>query len=771
MTPWMIRKRVSIRTENRTRLLSTPIWVLILASTWLYYAVGNAQPTLILQAGHRFPVTRLDMTRDGKTLASSDFNGVIKLWDVPSGQELFTLNSSDEPKRPGNMAFQLDPRGRWVASVGFMSKHVVVRATEPGAQRKVLPDSESVTKLVLNADGTTLVGLREDGTLRAWDTRTWRPDPRFGGPNGCKESHATSAMDETYGDQLMAFSKDSNEIVVEDMRGGITKWLASTGCEVEHFALKGVTPSAVVSLSPDGSYAATSDYRELHVWKVSEPDKPWTLKLEDDGLGQSGIRQAVFSHDSKRLAIRSEHGDVCLLDLETKLCLKLKAGPWQMFLVFSPDDSFLAVGQFSGEIKLIQLGNHAGETRTLSTQVDVPIDFALTDGARSLLTSIGSGIETWHLQSGARITPPFRAGSSGTRFTQNGEFYWTFAADGNLEIGHTSGLDKPRKLTGIHDDKEVVVNETGSKIAVSSGEEMSVVDVTSLESKDIGKVNHQSFDVQFSPSGRWLATRGITGQLMVFDLEKGEQRDLTIETTDVKALSFSPDSDSLVAGYEDGSLLRFNLRSHQQDQILAGSSLGVSSVAFDSSGERLAVGRADGSIQVYSFASREVTTTLAGSEGAAGQLRFRDDRILISLNEGDAIHIWDLKQKSELATLIDFKTGAWAVIGVDGRFDTSDVEETGLSVKWRMSEAPADLMPVEIFMRDYFTPKLLNKVLDPQPLPEVPSLTKLNRVQPKVAVLSAQEESDNSGTVSVRVEVKNQHSTVQMDSAGRFLTS
>lgn len=106
------------------------------------------------------------MTRDGKTLASSDFNGVIKLWDVPSGQELFTLNSSDEPKRPGDMAFQLDPRGRWAASVGFMTKHVVVRATEPGAQRKVLPDSESVTKLVLNADGTTLVGLREDGRLR-----------------------------------------------------------------------------------------------------------------------------------------------------------------------------------------------------------------------------------------------------------------------------------------------------------------------------------------------------------------------------------------------------------------------------------------------------------------------------------------------------------------------------------------------------------------------------------------------------------------------------
>ena len=67
-------------------------------------------------------------------------------------------------------------------------------------------------------------------------------------------------------------------------------------------------------------------------------------------------------------------------------------------------------------------------------------------------------------------------------------------------------------------------------------------------------------------------------------------------TTDVTALSFSPDGDSLVAGYADGSLLRFNLRSHQEEKILVGSSLSVSSVAFDANGEQLAVGRANGSI-------------------------------------------------------------------------------------------------------------------------------------------------------------------------------
>lgn len=83
--------------------------------------------------------------------------------------------------------------------------------------------------LVLNADGTILVRLREDGALRAWNTLTWESDPRFRSSNGCKESNEKSVKDrsyygmlESYGNQLIAFSKDGNEIVVEDTQGGIT---------------------------------------------------------------------------------------------------------------------------------------------------------------------------------------------------------------------------------------------------------------------------------------------------------------------------------------------------------------------------------------------------------------------------------------------------------------------------------------------------------------------------------------------------------------------
>jgi len=154
----------------------------------------------------------------------------------------------------------------------------------------------------------------------------------------CKESHATSAMDETYGDQLNGRSrKIATKLLSKDMQGGITKWLVSTGMpKWKHFALKGVTPSAVVQ--PESGRlpnAATSIIESCMYGKSLNQTSRGRSKLEDDGLGaaQEYGRQssATIRSDWRSVA---NIGDVCLLDLETKLCLKLKAGPWQMFLVF-----------------------------------------------------------------------------------------------------------------------------------------------------------------------------------------------------------------------------------------------------------------------------------------------------------------------------------------------------------------------------------------------------------------------------------------------------
>jgi hypothetical protein len=97
--------------------------------------------------------------------------------------------------------------------------------------------------------------------------------------------------------------------------------------------------------------------------------------------------------------------------------------------------------------------------------------------------------------------------------------------------------------------------------------------------------------------------------------------------------------------------------------------------------------------------------------------------------------------------------------------------EGGAPLHWIVDSAPLSPLPLEIFMRDYFTPGLLPKLLGDGSLPEVLPLAKLNRAQPEVRVVSVLKENDPTETVSVQVEVTNQLSTIQKDYAGRFLTS
>jgi len=58
-------------------------------------------------------------------------------------------------------------------------------------------------------------------------------------------------------------------------------------------------------------------------------------------------------------------------------------------------------------------------------------------------------------------------------------------------------------------------------------------------------------------------------------------------------------------------------------------------------------------------------------------------------------------------------------------------------------------------MRDYYTPRLLPRILGGEKLPPPPNVAELNRVQPKVEVLAVVAQSESPGLVTVTVKVSN----------------
>ncbi len=99
------------------------------------------------------------------------------------------------------------------------------------------------------------------------------------------------------------------------------------------------------------------------------------------------------------------------------------------------------------------------------------------------------------------------------------------------------------------------------------------------------------------------------------------------------------------------------------------------------------------------------------------------------------IRAFDARTGKPRATLLALNNGASVVTSRSGRFETSMFEDVR-GMNWVMPDDPARPLPLEMFMRDYFEPRLLPKLLKngEDSLPQLPPVARLNRVQPKVRI-------------------------------------
>ena len=123
--------------------------------------------------------------------------------------------------------------------------------------------------------------------------------------------------------------------------------------------------------------------------------------------------------------------------------------------------------------------------------------------------------------------------------------------------------------------------------------------------------------------------------------------------------------------------------------------------------------------------------------------------------DGSAI-LWDTLPGTRLASLFGFAQGKWAVVDSKGRFDTNDLDQIE-ALSWVFSDDPLRSLVPEIFMRDYYEPRLLPRVLagGEEAFKAIRPLEQLNRVQPAVKIVGIRRgESPDTALVDVEVTEK-----------------
>ena len=106
----------------KTRIRDLRWMIAGLATIFLSYpTMADEKPEVFVQLGNTGWVQFAAMSADGKTVASGDFSGEIKLWDAVSGKEIRTLKAFEKGHTGNVISVAFSPDGRWVSSFSIDS--------------------------------------------------------------------------------------------------------------------------------------------------------------------------------------------------------------------------------------------------------------------------------------------------------------------------------------------------------------------------------------------------------------------------------------------------------------------------------------------------------------------------------------------------------------------------------------------------------------------------------------------------------------------------
>jgi WD40 repeat protein/serine/threonine protein kinase len=271
--------------------------------------------------GHTGAIERIALNRDGLLLASTAFDGTVRLWDAATGKELRLLG-----EHRGNIhAVAFSPDGKRLAG-GADDLAVVVWDVGSGKVERTLRGQKSqITAVAFSPDGKSLASAGND--LKVWDLDQGKDRLTLSGlPSG-----ARSTLSFSPDGKVLAWGHDQVVTLLDAASGKELPGPLSGG----HFMH--------LALSPDGrTLALTTRDRRVQIREAASGEVRRTLS----GFTRD-ILPVDFSPDSKRLAVPDggNGGRVTLWDVAKGEELARCDATDLYNVVFSADGSWLAFAQ------------------------------------------------------------------------------------------------------------------------------------------------------------------------------------------------------------------------------------------------------------------------------------------------------------------------------------------------------------------------------------------------------------------------------------------
>ena len=595
-------------------------------------------------------------------------------------------------------------------ATGSSDKTIILWRSSDGKQiRSLRGNTSGISYLEFNRDGNTLLSLSNDGIIALWNISSGEEIRRINLPG----DRFTSA----------SFHPYEKEIVAGSRKSGVSTWDIVSGEKISQFkavpedllSARGFTYSetGTVGYSSDGKYiiAGAGDNTAI-LWNAKTGDEIRKFKKTRSSC-TSCIAEARISSDNKYI-FTARTDSIKMYDRSSGSLIREfydRSGSPEGITI-SKDDKYIAAIEYGvAKIWDIETGRKITEVGDYSQNKVLSIDIS-PDGKYLMTASEKRITDIWNISTGEKLrtlkgylndvdeeilTDPYMywaAMVNETKLSPGGEYIAVGRTGNNARIiefasgrvyktlkGHNSMVislcfspDGKYLATGGLDGQAIVWNvETGDSIQVIRFPDRKLA----------------IFSVDISPDGKMLATADWGGYVNIWDIETGERIQAVSphERMGVYQVKFSSNGVYFISAGLDRKLKLTEIDTGQEIRVFTGHTELVNSINLSPERDRIITSGWDGTIRVWDFYSGLQLLRIRAHEGGVYNAKFdATGEYIVSGGDDFLVKEWDASTGDMICQLAGHQGGVGDInITEDHKYIISGSRDGSIRI-WDLNE-------------------------------------------------------------------------------------
>lgn len=552
----------------------------------LYRHKYNSHPQLLkILEGHSAGIRSIEITPDGHKAISGGVDGVLKVWNLESGQSQDLKSHNDTI-----MGVAITPNGKKAIS-GGVDGVLRIWNLETFQFHTLDAQTDIIWDVAITPDGKKAITGNNDGTISIWDLET-------------EESHILQSHSNRT--NSVDISLDGKKALSGSTDGELKLWdLETTNYEV----LKGHNDiiSSVVFF-PDAKKAISGSHDGmLRIWDLTTGESKLVKNSQNSTIW--GTWDVAITPDGKEAVTGCGAGELRAWNLNSGQFYTLNGHTKTVSAIdITPDGSKAISG---GDDKTVRLWDlEKGQSQIPEGHDNWVWSISTTPDCKNAL-SIGADKElrVWDMKTGqSQIVGSYENGLLSVAITPDAKTAITGCSDGslilwNLDDGGSKHLANINGSVG-----SLAITSDGKKAITGDGGGFGLVCIVDLETSQTkivnGPINGTVCSIVVAPDDKKAIAGSNDGTLSVWDMDTGLFEVLTDQIGDFLTIDVTPDGEKVVFGCLDGTVGVFDLKNKEITEF-KGHTDRIWSIKVTNNGKNIISGGDDRTVRLWDLETRK----------------------------------------------------------------------------------------------------------------------------------------------------------------------